>query len=158
MLRLAVAGERQLVADPIEIAGDRVSFTVETLTLLRRNRSPAAALAWVLGWDAYGLLPTWHRWQDLLDLCHLIVVRRPGQEAALSPTMAAFSERYATTDPGGLTGSPRGRIYVLEAEMLAVSSTEIRRRCAGGDDVGHLLPPAVWTYIKEHRLYGGPPA
>jgi len=36
---------------------------------------------------------------------------------------------------------------------LDISSTEIRRRVARGEDVSGMLPPPVLDYISTHRLY-----
>jgi nicotinate-nucleotide adenylyltransferase len=41
----------------------------------------------------------------------------------------------------------------LPGEYSHVSSTEIRRRLAKGDDVSGLVAPAVLSYIREHHLY-----
>ena len=80
MLELAVAGDTVLVADDREVRRDASSYTVETLEELRAERGVHAPLVWLLGWDAYRSLPTWRRWQELLELAHLAVLRRPGSE------------------------------------------------------------------------------
>ena len=42
---------------------------------------------------------------------------------------------------------------VLDAPLVAVSSTEVRRRAAAGEPIDHLVPPPVARYIAEHGLY-----
>ena len=152
MLTAALAGEARLVADDCEVARSGVSFTVETLEALRALHGAAARLAWVIGWDAYLGLPTWHRFAELPALAHLIVVRRPGDHAAAPAALAPFEARRVGV--GALADRPAGGVAVLEAPMLAIASSEVRARCGRGEPVAHLLSPAVWTYITEHRLYG----
>jgi nicotinate-nucleotide adenylyltransferase len=56
----------------------------------------------VIGSDAFRGLPTWHRWQEVLDLAHLVVLRRPGVPLVLSgPLEALMSERRTRDLPDG---------------------------------------------------------
>ena len=41
----------------------------------------------------------------------------------------------------------------LETPMLPVSSTDIRRRISEGKSFRYLVPPAVFDYIIENKLY-----
>ena len=152
MLERAVEGEEGLVADDREIRRSGASYTVDTLAALRVEHGATERLAWIVGWDAYLSLSTWHRSADLLALSHLIVVRRPGEARAPPVEMAAFETRRA--DASALMDRPTGAVVVLDAPMLAISSSEIRARCRRGEPVAHLLSPAVWTYITDRRLYG----
>jgi nicotinate-nucleotide adenylyltransferase len=154
MLRLAVAGEPGLVADDSEVNRGTPSYTIESLRAARDVRGPTVPLAWIVGWDAYRLLPTWKAWRSLLEVGHLVVVRRPGESDGLDPEVAAFTVAHRTHDPARLQRSPAGAVYVLEAGMLDVSASEIRARCGRGEAVAHLLPESVWTYICSNQLYG----
>jgi nicotinate-nucleotide adenylyltransferase len=58
-------------------------------------------------------------------------------------------------DVAQLRTRPAGCVAFIEAPMLNVSSTVVRMRLQGGEDVEQLLPSAVSTYIKEHQLYRG---
>jgi nicotinate-nucleotide adenylyltransferase len=113
-------------------------------------------LVWLLGWDAYRGLPTWHRWRDLAKLAHLAVLQRPGDDAQLDDTMREFTASHRASDVASLQLEPAGRVAFVESPMLSVSSTDIRMRLQRGENVGELLPSAVSTYIKEHQLYRGP--
>src|SRR5262249_35251216 len=140
MLQAALAGEARLVADDGEMRRAGPSYTVETLEALRAQHGGSASLAWILGWDAYVGLATWHRFADLPALANLIVVRRPGEQGAAPASIAAFEARRTRVD--ALTRRAAGGVAVLEAPMLALSSTEIRARCGRGEPIAHLLSPA----------------
>ena len=42
---------------------------------------------------------------------------------------------------------------VLDAGVMTVSSTEIRRKVRNGEDISGLVAASVEKYIKEHYLY-----
>ena len=44
---------------------------------------------------------------------------------------------------------------VLDARVMTVSSTQIRKMVREGKDISGLVAPAVQKYIKEHYLYLG---
>jgi nicotinate-nucleotide adenylyltransferase len=159
MLELACADDARLVPDDVEVRraarqGGR-SYTVETLEVIR-SAHPDAVVAWVLGSDAYAGIARWHRWREIFELANLLVLRRPGAALSLPEEVAALTrERQIHETPE----VPAGGVLVLTASMLNVSASGIRRSLRGdqggqGSAVADLLPAAVYTYIKEHHLYG----
>jgi nicotinate-nucleotide adenylyltransferase len=153
MLELAVAAEPRLRADDREVRRGTPSYTAETLEDVRREAGRHESVAWVLGFDAYRGLPAWHRWRDLVTLAHLVVLRRPGHEASLDATMQQFTQLHRTDDLERLRASACGCVYFVEADMLSISSTDIRAKLARGEDVRQLLPSAVSTYITNRQPY-----
>jgi nicotinate-nucleotide adenylyltransferase len=158
MLELALAGETRLAADDREVRRASPSYSVETLLELRAERGADEPFVWLLGWDAYRALPTWRRWDELLSLCHLGVLRRSDAIAALDDGMTRFTATHVTRDAVRLRTEPGGLVFFLDAPMLSTSATVVRERIQRGEDVRDLLPSSVWTYIKTHHLYGGRPA
>ncbi len=156
MLELAVTGNDLLRADDREIRRGSASYTVETLEEVRAESGPLMPIVWLLGWDAYRNLTTWHRWRELLSFAHLAVLRRPGTDTSLNDSMREFTAEHRIDSAAGLHRRPTGGVFFLDAPMLSISSTDVRARLQGGEDVGQLLPSAVWTYIKEHQSYRGP--
>ncbi|MEZ5560872.1 MAG: nicotinate-nucleotide adenylyltransferase [Pseudomonadales bacterium] len=154
MLVLACADDSRLCPDDREVrraeSGARPSYTIDTLEALRAEH-PAEALLWVLGRDAFNGLSSWHRWGELLDLCHLVVLERPG--ASIAPDVEV-ARLYAARRVRSLPAAPAGAILPLEAPLQDISATAIRRALAAGEPAAHLLPAAVYTYITDHGLYG----
>jgi nicotinate-nucleotide adenylyltransferase len=155
MLERATEYDRLLYADDREIRRASPSYTVDTLEAWRTEHGAAVSVVWLLGWDAYRQLPTWHRWRDLIGLTHLAVLRRPGSADDLDAPMRDFTAAHRG-DVATLRARPAGNVYFVEAPMLAISSTDIRARLGRAEDVAQLLPRSVWTYIKAHRLYANP--
>jgi len=83
MVRLAVQDLPPLCVDARELERDKPSYTIDTLMSLRAELAADDQLLLVVGWDAFCGLPTWHRWEELLDYCHILVLQRPdaGSEA-----------------------------------------------------------------------------
>ncbi len=158
MLEIATRDEDRLRADNREMLRDSASYTIDTLEELRVQHGASASVIWLLGWDAYRSLPTWHRWRELLQCAHLGVLRRPGLDVALDAPMQRFTGAHRVDDVATLRQRPAGSVCFIDAPMLFISSTEIRARLGRGEDVGQLLPSRVWTYIKAHRIYADPPS
>ena len=41
----------------------------------------------------------------------------------------------------------------MQTPLIDISSTEIRKQIAAGQDALNMLHPAVWSYIREKHLY-----
>ena len=158
MLRLAIERHPGLAIDDRELRRRGKSYTALTLDELRAEDADRP-LIMILGADAFRGLPTWHRWQDLLALAHVAVAARPGDpfDAALPEALVPLWRSRRTRDRGELFSTPAGRILVVTIVPRDISASAIRAALArGGPDalsVRALLPPAVWDYIAEHRLY-----
>lgn len=158
MLRLAVLEFPALGVDAREVSRTGKSYTFDTLTDLRREH-PARPLALIVGADAFAGLPSWHRWRELFDLAHVVVVTRPGAALAGALTGALGDEwkRRLASEPAALESARSGTIFPVPVTPQPISATAIREALARGpsgiDDVRGLLPPAVLTYIDRHQLY-----
>ncbi len=150
MLCLACADDPRLVADESEMRRRKPSYTVDTLLKLR-SANPGKVLAWVIGSDAYALLPSWYRWREVLELANLVVLKRPGYSLRLDATMASLTDSHRVEN---LSGCLNGGVLVVESAMREVAAEDIRSLLATGQVADHLLPIAVGTYIREHNLYG----
>ena len=76
MLRLAIADTPGLTVDERELQRETPSYTIDTLLSLRAAL-PQTPLCFIMGSDTLATLDTWHRWQEILDIAHLIVISRP---------------------------------------------------------------------------------
>jgi nicotinate-nucleotide adenylyltransferase len=113
---------------------------VDTLRLLA-GQHPSADLVLLIGGDSLRDLPTWHRPADLLAACHEIgVMRRPGDSVDLSLLDRSL--------PGAQT-----KVRFVDAPLLEISSSEIRRRVRENQPFRYFLSASVYEYIQEHKLY-----
>lgn len=160
MVQLAIADHAAFVLDTCELDRQGPSYTIETLHLLHR-RLPDQSLCLIMGQDSYQKLPTWHRWQELLDYCHLLVVHRA--EAAHTLQLHAEHENKAVDiahAPQRFAEQAHGLISYLPLTPPDISSTRIRETLSNGEDTsldGLLevdgIPEKVMHYILENHLY-----
>ena len=161
MLALAIAGDSRLQLDLRELERarrqpGRPSWTVDTLRELRASCGPAQPLALLIGGDSLAGLGTWHEWEALFDLAHLVVVARPGSalEQGQDPVLERRLAPAWTTDPRDLQAAPGGRVWRLPQPLRAESATAVRAAIAAGGNWRAQVPAAVAAFIVEHGLYG----
>ncbi len=152
MVRLAVRGDTGLQVDDRELLRERPSYTVETLESIRAELGSDAVVFFILGWDAFCALPTWHRWDELLDLCSLVVLQRPDYDLEVPEVLKDLLAARSVTDPGQACAS-FGEIIPLVQTPLAISATHIRSLLAERRSPRFLLPDAVLDYIETKGLY-----
>jgi nicotinate-nucleotide adenylyltransferase len=162
MVELATADVPGLDVDSREIDRHGRSYTVTTLAELRREM-PARPLALIVGADAFRGLSNWHRWRELFDLAHVVVVARPGValDGALPPALAhEWSGRFRR-NAGTLAAEPAGAIVMQPITAHDIAASAIRAQLARGPEgiaaVRGLLPAAVLAYIDRNQLYRSRP-
>ncbi|HEC12247.1 MAG TPA: nicotinate-nucleotide adenylyltransferase [Acidiferrobacteraceae bacterium] len=148
MVRLAVADYAGFVVDDRELRRSNVSYTVDTLKDLRDER-PTITFCLIMGMDAFVNLPTWHRWQDVLGLANIVVMQRPGVQAALP----SWAQQIHCRQRSEFLRVSSGQCYVQEVSPVDISATQIRNRLAEQVDVETMLPVTVLHYIQQHQLY-----
>jgi nicotinate-nucleotide adenylyltransferase len=157
MVRAAVADQPSFIVDDREVRRTGVSYSVDTLTELRREY-PERSLCLLLGMDAFLGLPHWHRWRELLGLAHIVVAHRPGWRAPTTGPLGEVMVDHGTGSIRELHTRPAGRIYVHAGTQLEISSTELRALLVAGRDPRYLVPEEVRQIILDTRCYASPQA
>ena len=141
MIKLAIRGSDHFEVDDIEIKRGGKSYSVETLTELRR-RDPRADFYFIIGADSLRELHLWREVARLVTLCTFVTVPRPGFEPkpVIDPRLSGATRR-------------RLRQHVLRGHACAIASRDIRTRVASGRSIRYLVPDAVREYIRRRRLY-----
>jgi nicotinate-nucleotide adenylyltransferase len=158
MLELAIGAEPRFSVDERETRRAGPTYTIDTLTEIRREVGPGTPLLWLLGSDAFARIDTWHRWSELFDLAHFAVAVRgnDAQWAAKGP--GAFPRatwpRF-TLNPLELQAAPAGKIATFAMTALPISSSALRGMFAAGADARYLLPDGVLDYIQANHPYPG---
>ncbi|KPK38195.1 MAG: nicotinate-nucleotide adenylyltransferase [Gammaproteobacteria bacterium SG8_47] len=155
MVRAAVAAEPRFRVDDRELRRGGLSYMVDTLVSLRTELG-GTPLCLLLGADAFAALDTWHEWERIPDLAHLIVMQRPEQEPAVGALSASLRElvrQRKTEDVAGLNQKPAGDVCFVTVTQLAISATEIRRVLREGRSIRFLVPAVVEQLIEMQRIY-----
>jgi len=141
MITLAIRNNPHFEVDDIEIERGGKSYSVDTLTELRR-REPRADFYFIIGGDSLRELHLWREAQRLVTLCTFVTVPRPGfdPKPVIDRRLDAATRR-------------RLRQHVLRGHACDIASSEIRARVASGRSIRYLVPDAVHAYIRRRRLY-----
>jgi nicotinate-nucleotide adenylyltransferase len=141
MVRRAIAGRPHYRLTTVEVDRTGPSYTVDTITELRSQYGDGADLFFVLGWDSLSEIPRWHQPSQLIELCQLVAVPRPGQ---VEPDLSSLE-----ADVPGISR----RVILLDGPRVDISATAIRGMVARGRSIAELVPEAVEQYIRQHGLY-----
>lgn len=145
MVELAIADNPSFELCPIDLERPGPHYAVDTARLIcGRYQLAADDCFFIIGSDSLADLPAWRQPAQLIEVCRLAVVHRPGYQADLSG--------LAQIIPG-----LQQRLDWVEIPTVDFSSSTIRRRVAEGQSVRYQLPNRVREYINEHKLYFTPP-
>ena len=138
MARLALDGVEGIVASDYEMHLPRPSYTWNTLQALSKDY-PDREFVLLMGGDNWEHFDRWYHYEDIMANYPIFVYPRRG---------------LRREECGGRSENTPG-IELIEAELLDISSTEIRERIKAGKGIRRLVPKAVADYIKEKGLYKG---
>jgi nicotinate-nucleotide adenylyltransferase len=136
MCQAAVAGDERFTVDDLELHRAGPSFTIDTVAELKRRGWPS--VSWMIGSDMLLYLPKWHRAEELIREVEFVIVARPGWVMDWSLLPSAFQFLKSN---------------VVEAPLMDIRATEIRRRVKAGESIADFTPPAVAEYIARRGLY-----
>ncbi len=153
MVKLAIENEKNLIADDREIKRNRPSYTVETLLEMREEVGKELPICLILGMDAFLGLPTWFKWEKLLELTHLIITQRPEINQTFSEPLQKLLEKHQIYDINKIKEKSAGYILFEAVPMLNISATQIRQCFIKKQNPRYLLPESVLKFISQQGLY-----
>jgi nicotinate-nucleotide adenylyltransferase len=139
MVRRAIADNPHFKLCTLEIERPGPSYTVDTLTMLRKQLGSEASLFFIIGRDTLAELPLWKEPRKLVQLCRLVV----------APRLGSKDLKYLETSIHGLMD----QVIQLDMPVIGISSSGIRRRIAQGLSLRYLVPAEVERYIAEQKVY-----
>jgi len=149
MLRLATQNLSGVVLDTRELDREGPSYMVDTLRSLCDDCAGQSLLL-CIGVDAFNGLSGWHRWTELFDHAHLVVMTRPGY---LNQLQNGFLSARHVFEQAELRRHKAGKLWFQPITELDISASAIRTLIAEKRDPRFLLPDAVLDYIHRHHLY-----
>ncbi len=132
MLRLATAGKPFFQLADLE-RGCSPSYTVD---MLERVSSPGCRPCFIMGMDSLCEMHTWKEPLRIVELARVLVGVRPGFDVS-------------SVDEDILR-----RVELFDFPGVFISSSDIRKRIAGGHCISYLVPESVESYIRSRGLYG----
>ncbi len=132
LVKAAIEGENRLRASEIEFRLPKPSYTADTLAYLQ-EKYPSNQFAIIMGSDSFQNLPKWKNYGYILSHYPIYVYLRTGYEQ--------------------LTAYPGSTVKVIDAPMLPISATAIRRNIKEGKSIRYLVPEAVREEIEKNGYY-----
>ena len=128
LVQKAIEGDLRLKASDIEFTLPKPSYTIHTLTYLK-EKYPEHVFTLIMGSDGFQNLDKWKNAELIARDYSIIIYKRPGFD---------------------IINKLNANILVLEAPLLSISATYIRRLIEQGKSIKYLVPPAVEEEITSY--------
>lgn len=136
MVRLAIQEFPNFQVSDIEIKRKGVSYTIDTIRELKKILYLSGEdLYLIIGADNLLTFYSWREPEKILEECQVVAFRRPG-----------FNLK-------NLNQNLRRKVKIIDAPLIDISSTEIRKILKNGGSADKLVPEPVWNYIQQNHLY-----
>jgi len=132
LVNRAIDRDFRFQASNIEFNLPRPSYTIDTLVYLK-DKFPSYEFYLIMGADNLVYIEKWKNVEMILSNYKILVYPRPGYE----------KEK--------LLAHPN--IQHVDAPVMEISSSFIRKAIADGKDMRHFIPPKTWQYIEEMSFY-----
>ena len=136
MCRIVASADPLFQVTDLEIRRGGPSYTLQTARELKSFGM--TTVNWLIGADMLNFLPMWHEAAKLLEEVNFIVIARPGYPFEWTTLPKEFQVL---------------RQHVVEAPLVNICATEIRRKVRAGESIAGLIPSELETYIHQHHLY-----
>ena len=134
MVEMAIKNYPKMRVSDIEFSMPKPSYTIDSLTYLR-ERYPEYTFGLIMGEDNLVSLPKWKNYKTLIKNHQIIVYPR---------VLAQDTDKEVITHEN---------IYKINAPIIELSATEIRKMIREKKNVRPMLPPEVFEYIDTKGFY-----
>ena len=131
LVDMAIKNDERIAASDAEFKLSRPSFTINTLSFLR-NDHPDDNFSIIMGSDNFSNLDKWKSYEDITSNHRILIYSRAGFE---------------------VKNNFNADIEVLNAPLLNISSTAIRKLIREEKSIRYLVPEPVRKEIEEKRYY-----
>lgn len=133
MVKIAVEAYDRLLVSDVEFNMPRPSYTVNTLKELSGNY-PDVNFTLIIGADNWVVFDRWKNADEIINNYKILIYPRPGVEIVIP-------DLYRKT------------VQAVDAPLIEVSSTFIRKSISEGKNIQAFLSVKVYEFIKENQLY-----
>ena len=141
MVLKAIEGNPGFSYSDQELCRSGVTYTSDTLKALH-DEYPDTKFYFIMGADSLFAVDTWHEPEQIFQMATVLAGNRsevPLQ--TIREQIVYLEERF------------EGNICLIDLPDIAISSSEIRKKCASGISIRYYVPETVYQYIEEHQLY-----
>ena len=131
LVKIATEGDLRIKVSDVEFNLPKPSYTIDTLTYLE-EKYPGNIFSIIMGSDSFQNLRNWKNYEILIKRHQILIYRRPGFD---------------------VINSLNADIQIVEAPLLDISSTEIRKLIRNEKSIRYLVPEKVREEIEMGRYY-----
>ncbi len=131
LVNLAIEDNNKFRASNVEFHLPKPSYTIDTLTYLT-EKFPLEKFTVIMGADSFQNIHRWKNFEQLVANYSFVVYNRPGFD---------IEDTYGAN------------VSILDAPLLQISSTYIRRQVKEKKSIKYIVPDAVEQYILANRYY-----
>jgi nicotinate-nucleotide adenylyltransferase len=128
----AVKDEYRFEICDIEFRMPKPSFTIDTLAYLR-EKHPSKEFVLIMGSDGLPTFSKWKNYEEIIKRYQRYVYPRPGIEK--------------------INLEEHLNIKLVNAPLMEISSSFIRKAIQSGKDIRHYLPSGIFDYIIKMGFY-----
>lgn len=131
LVRLAVEDDNRMKASDIEFHLSKPSYTINTLIHLE-ERYPKEEFAIIMGSDSFQNFHKWKNYETIIKNYSIYIYKRPGFE---------------------IENNTKAKTHIIDAPLLQLSATEVRKLIKEGKSVRYMLPDKVMEEIERGNYY-----
>ena len=132
MVEMAIKNYPKMRVSNVEFSMPKPSYTIDTLTYLC-EKYPKYSFSIIMGEDNLASFPKWKNYETLVKNHSIIVYPR------ILDSVEAIYEHH--------------NIHKINAPIIELSATEIRKMIKENKNVMPMLPPEVFQYIDKMGFY-----
>ena len=141
MVKLATDNVPYFRMNLYEASSKKHSYTYSTMRALR-EMYPEHEFFFILGADSLFSIEQWKNFREIFPSCTILAAMRDDKDTeSMQAQIRYLNEKYGAD------------IRLLQAPLVEISSTTIRRRAEKGLSIRYMVPDVVSEYIQSNALY-----
>ena len=141
MVKLATDDVPYFRMNLYEASSKKHSYTYSTMRALR-EMYPKHEFFFILGADSLFSIEQWKNFREIFPSCTILAAMRDDKDTeSMQAQIRYLNEKYGAD------------IRLLQAPLVEISSTTIRRRAENGLSIRYMVPDVVSEYIQSNALY-----
>ena len=141
MVKLATDDVPYFHLNLYEATAKKHSYTNSTMKALR-EMYPEHEFFFILGADSLFSIEQWKNFREIFPSCTILAAMRDDKDTeSMQIQIRYLNDKYGAD------------IRLLQAPLVEISSTTIRRRAEKGLSIRYMVPDVVSEYIQSNALY-----
>ena len=149
---IAASETNNFVADDIEIRKKGISYTYETIKILKKDNKKED-ICLIMGLDVFLNIETWYNYKKILKKVNILVINRPGFEANKMNSMDSLIKDKISKNKKDFLESEEKKIFFHKDPLFDISSSSIRDIIKNDKDPIKKIPGSIMSYIRRNNLY-----